>query len=184
MRRIVSALALLAVVLGVYGCSNSANSNDKKTATRDLKQFQASQPAPQFKWSQLRQTLIDVETAQAHGVQTTSFFFNLGDTTPIGSCPSIGFPIATTTQLTNPQQEQDGASIAAIDPSGVYAGDSTGTYVICIAPNGSTYAYYWEGYVGAVSGPAVWDATKHEVRLTGPTTAKLYTAPGLPGPTK
>lgn len=175
LRRIASACVLGAVVTVVAACGNQANKIDKQTATRDLQQFQKAQPAPSFKWSQIRQTLIDIETAQAHGAQTTSFFFNLGVQEPIQSCPSIGFPVATTTQITNPQQEQDKTSIAQIDPNGVYAGDSTGTYVICVAPNGSTYAQYWEGYVDSVSGPAVWDANGHQVKLTGPSTVALHT---------
>ena len=168
------ALLVLASV-GLAACGG-ANAVDQRTSAKILRQYEISQPAPLFKWSQIRQTLIDIETAQAHVTQTTSFFFNLGVSKPIQSCPSIGFPVATTTEITNPQQavgDSGGTAIAQIDPNGVYTGNSTGTYVLCVAPNGSTYAQYWEGYVDTVSGPAVWDAAVGSVRLTGPSSASF-----------
>ncbi len=177
-----------AVVLGAIlfsacggGTGNNAINTEQKTSTAILRQLEIAQPIPQFQWSQYRQTLIDIETAEANGTQTTSFFFNMGVPAPIQSCPSIGFPVASTSELTNPQQivndpyPNGGASvpIPQIDPNGIYAGNSTGTYVICVAPNGSTYAQYWEGFVDTVSGPAVWDTSTNSIRMTGPSSAKF-----------
>ena len=44
------------------------------------------------------------------------------------------------------------------DPTGVYTGDSTGTYVACVATDGTTYPGYNEGYVQIIGAPATWVA--------------------------
>jgi len=177
MRRYLRLGVALAAAAGLLtACNNSANQQDRRTSNSILRQYETSQPAPKFTWSQIRQTAIDVETAQAHTTQTTSFFFNLGVQDPVQSCPSIGFPVATTTQITNPLTPSgynDNSTIAQIDPNGIYSGDSSGTYVLCVGPGGKTYGVYWEGFVYSVTGPAVWGA--HGVQLTGPSSAVFRT---------
>ena len=178
---VVLGLAIGAVTLGA--CNSSAPvavQKDQATSASILSQFETAQPTPQFKWSQYRQTLIEIETAEADGTQTTTFFFNQGVQNPVQSCPSIGFPIASTSELTNPVQDDNngpngnaGVAIGQIDPNGVYAGNSTGTYVLCVNADGSTYAAYWEGFTYTVSGPAVWDTTTNSVKLTGPSSQKF-----------
>jgi hypothetical protein len=182
-------------VLLLAACDDTTNANqqEQQTTLSALQQLLQSQPVPQFKWSQIRQTLIDIETAQAKTTQTTSFAFNQGVADPVWSCPSIGFPIATTSELTNPHQisqipyvggdgrtysdshESVNGITSQIDPNGIYAGNSTGTYVLCVANDGTTFVQYWEGFVETVSGPAVWDAGAHQVRLTGPSTVAVQT---------
>lgn len=173
MKKISAILAALAAVAGLAACQGGANAKDQQVSQNILSKFQQSQPVPQFDFSQIRQTLIDIETAQAHSTQTTSFFMNFGPD-PVNSCPSIGFPVATTSQLTNPMQEiSNGGSIPQIDPNGIYSGQSTGTYVLCVDPSGNTYGVYWEGNVMAVGGPAKWNTTTHAAELTGTPTAKF-----------
>lgn len=166
------------------GPSNNAVQREQQTSTSILNQLLTAQPIPAFKWSQLRQTLIDIETAQADTTQTTTFFFNQGVTDPVNSCPSVGFPVASTTELSNPQQTvNDGypnggavVTLPQIDPNGVYAGDSSGTYVLCVSASGQTYGVYWEGFVYALTGPAVWNPTTNSVTPTGPSSFKFSTA--------
>lgn len=173
-----------AVVVGTVslaacgGHGNAANNANAKAESNQLGIYNATQPLPVFNKSQLRQTLIEVETAQAQPTATTTFFFNLGTTDPISSCPSIGFPVATTDQVSNPDQVLNvnsyhgspGAVVPQIDPNGVYSGDSTGTYVLCLNASGVAYASYWEGYVYTVSGGASWDAKTHSItNVTNPT---------------
>jgi len=55
--------------------------------------------------------------------------------------------------------------VSQIDPNGVYQGNSTGTYVICLNAQGKPYAVYWEGFVQAVTGVARWNG--HGVDLVG-----------------
>jgi hypothetical protein len=168
--------ALLAVVLLGAGSCDSAANKDRDASNAQLDKYQHNQPIPNSDWSQYRQTIIDVENAQIHAVATTTFFFNQGTPKPIKSCPSIGFPVPTTAQLTNPQQAVgNGAVIGQLEPNGVYTGDSTGTYVICIAPNGTKYISYWEGDVQTEGGPAHWDDAKAQIVLDGAPTVTAKT---------
>jgi hypothetical protein len=186
---IIGAIALAAVSLGACqggsAAQQSSNNNDVQTSAKALQQLQRAQPTPLYQYSQQRQTLIAIENAQAGNTQTTSFFFNMGIQDPINSCPSIGFPIASTTELTNPLQDNNngpngnaGVAIGQVDPTGVYSGNSTGTYVLCVSPSGGNFIQYWEGFVDNVTGPAVWNTTTHQVQLTGPSSVAVKTKPG------
>ncbi len=165
-------ILVIASCLALAGCgSTSGVAKDKQATNLQLDRYQKNQPIPQSDWSQYRQTVIDVEMAQIHGVATTSFFFNLGVINPFKMCPSIGFPVATTSELTNPEQmignTRGNVTIGQQEPNGVYPGHSTGTYVTCVAPSGKKYHSYWEGWVDAEGGPAHWDAGKAQVVLDG-----------------
>lgn len=164
------------LTLTAGACSGDSSGKQSETAQQDAisKTLINNQPLPAFNWSQKRQNLIEIETAQAQGVQTTSFFFNQGVQDPIMSCPSIGAPIPTTDQLSNPTKiehhgETGGGNITTnqMEPNGVYTGDSTGTYVMCVGGNGKTYAQYWEGFVSTVFANATWNKTTHEVEVKG-----------------
>ena len=174
-------LVVLLPVSALVACtSHTAANTERKEQNAISTQLVNNQPLPQFNYSQLRQNLIELETAQAQGAQSTTFFFNMGIRDPIQSCPSIGAPIATTTQLSNPLQlSRTGGSnnvdgvIGNMDPTGVYSGNSTGTYVLCVGGNGQAYANYWEGFVQTVFAPAVWDDATHQLKITGPATFKF-----------
>ncbi|HEX8226283.1 MAG TPA: hypothetical protein VF572_00275 [Candidatus Saccharimonadales bacterium] len=89
-------------------------------------------------------------------------------------CPSIGFPLPSTAQLTNPDQKLDSydAVVPQAEPNGVYTGNSEGTYVICVASSGTKYISYWEGSVQTEGGPAKWDDDKGRIILDGKPTVK------------
>lgn len=164
-------------LLSLAACENAAEKaqlKDSRAAGNQLIQYQQSQPVPFFNSSQLRQNLIEIETAQANATATTSFMFLMGSAGTTGpllhQCPSIGFPIPATYQLTNPFQE-DGT--AQVEANGVFTADTTGTYVICVGADAEPYAYYWEGFVATVSGPAHWDNVKGEVVMDGPSSAEF-----------
>lgn len=177
--RIGLAVTLAVVAFGAAAChgNGGAVKANQSAENAQLGIYNQTQPVPQFNKSQLRQTLIEIEMAQSKPTPTTTFFFNLGSSDPFSQCPSIGFPVATTDQVTNPQQlartggnyNVDGV-IPQIDPNGIYSGDSTGTYVLCLNDSGTPYAAYWEGYVYTVSGSAKWDAGTHSIsNVTNPT---------------
>lgn len=181
-----AAIIGLSVVGLAAGCTgNTAASQDQSTVNKQLGAFEQSQPVPFNNWSQYRQTLIDIEQAQIHGVATTSFFFNQGVQDPYMSCPSIGFPVASTSQLTNPTQVSNGGgnqntsnenvTIDQSEPNGAYTGQSTGTYVICVLPNGSKEPQYAEQFVHTVGGAAHWDQTTHQVVPDGAATVATKT---------
>lgn len=67
-RYIGGAVIILLGVLSLSACSvtgNRAVQSDQKVSATILGKYEQSQPAPIFDWSQIRQTLIDIETAQA-----------------------------------------------------------------------------------------------------------------------
>lgn len=170
-------LAILAVltVFSVAACSgNSATTKDQAATNNQLQKYQLAQPIPQADWSQFRETLIKVEEAEIHGTATTSFFMTRTQV-PIYSCPSIGMPVPATAQLTNPDQiawanGSNSQVIAQAESNGVYTGTTSGTFVTCVLPNGSTQIEYWEGDVFTVGGPAHWDSKTQQVVPDGQST--------------
>lgn len=188
-RTVIGIVIGVLAVFGLAACENgqagtAATKQDQATATQQLTRFQQAQPVPIFNWSQLRQNLIEIETAQSNTTATTSFMFLLagvGETGPmIHSCPSIGFPIPATYQLSNPMRVEQydtpgegGTAIAIpqIEANGVYTGDTTGTYVMCVGKSGKPFAFYHEGYVATVTGPAHWDNARGEIVMDGDSTA-------------
>lgn len=164
---------IVGFALTAGSCDHGGNNKKETNQVRSqLGVYLQAQPVPEFQSSQYRQNVIDIETAQADTTATTSFLFNQGVQDPITSCPSIGFPIPSTAQLTNPEGKLQDYSLVVgqMEATGVYTGDSTGTYVICVNAKGEAYASYWEGFVNTVTGPATWNTTTHQVELTGPVT--------------
>lgn len=172
MRKLLAIALAAPVAATLAACAPSANQTEHAQQQKDSQILVNNQPVPSYTYSQIRQNLIELETAQANGVQTTSFFFNQGVPDPVFSCQSIGSPIPTTDQLTNPDQMLSNhygtGTVSQMDPNGVYSGDSSGTYVMCVGADGKTYANYWEGYVQTVYAPAKWNAATKQVELIGP----------------
>lgn len=174
-KRIVAGVLAAVAAFGLVGCGSDSSQTlgaDSNAAEEQLARYQKNQPVPEYDWSQYRQTLLDIQNAQVHGQATTSFFFNQGVQQPVFSCSSIGFPVPSTAQLTNPEQRvwyQAGGSLVLpqMEQSGVYTGDSTGTYTVCVAPNGTAYVKYWEGFIDTIGGPAHWDSTQDTIVLDG-----------------
>lgn len=157
---------LLAGILGALvltGCGNSGSQSDQQNTDDQLKTYQRNgQDIHKYQWSQYRQTLNDVQDAEVAGEATTTFFFNLGVRDPYFVCPSVGFPVPADSELTNPLQNvgSQGAVISQMDPNGTFPGNTAGTWVICVAPNGSKELHYSEPQDHTVGGPAHWDEQK------------------------
>lgn len=167
---------------GASSCSaesSSSTNNDQAVSEAILSDFQKAQPVPKFKYSQYRENLIDIVTAQAQPTATTTFFFNSGVADPVFSCPSIGFPIPGTSQLTNPEQIEDryegDVAIPQVEPNGVFTGETTNTTTICRDANGRGYGVGWEGFTMPITGPAEWNTEKNVVELIGAPTAEFST---------
>lgn len=137
----------------------SSSNNSQTIAEKTL-------PAPTFSYSEGRWVLTEAEASIALGVATTSFVFQQGDPNPVESCPSIGYPVANTAQLTNPQKVvtdpnvnqygQDNV-VGNMDPYQYYTPNaSQGTYVLCVNRQGGQYLLYAEPNVIAVAGSAQW----------------------------
>ena len=170
-------LTTIVAAILLVGCTTAAVYNDEKQTDTQLQKYQQVQPVPQYDWSQYRQTVIDVSAAQVDAVATTTFMFNMGTADPIDQCPSIGFPVPAAAQLTNPDQVRgtSGAVVAQAEPNGAYTGESSGTYIVCVASDGTKYIDYWEGSVKTTGGPAHWDYDKHHVVLDGKPTVTTKT---------
>lgn len=178
--RIVAAMPALALgVLVLAGC-NSGNSSgavlENRYSANIEQSFLLNQPPPHFQHSDIRAAAISIEAIQALGEQTTSFGFNMGEKNPVWTCPSLGEPVASTTEITNPTMPGNATDgngnyntipVGNMDPNGIYAGASTGTYVLCVNAAGQQYTQYWEGFVDSVSGPATWDAATGSIKVTG-----------------
>ena len=158
-----AAVALL-VLAGCTASKQSRTGGDNARAEQSAVQtgfarLSKSQPIPVFQWSQERQTLIDVETLRATGATSTSAGY-LEGIGMIWWCPSIGAPVASTYQLSSSQQyidlPGDGTrTLYPIDqgePTGVYVGQSSGTWTICLDDNGTKFGKYWEGYTDSTTG--------------------------------
>lgn len=181
--RVLLGAAAAAGVLAVAGCSGTSitggNAAESATSRQDLSTFEQVQPAPHFPYSDIRQTMIDVQASQALGEQTTSFFFNMGSRDPYFSCPSKGDPVPNTSELTNPSQVEtwygSGATapdatavVGNIDPNGLYAPTaSDGTNVMCLSAAGTAYLVYAEGPVTTINAPAHWDMSTHQPVISG-----------------
>jgi hypothetical protein len=177
-RRIL-AVAAIGLAVTLAGCTSEPTPS-QKAETEQAERISGSminnQPLPSFDRSQLRQNLIEIQTAQAKGVQSTTFFMQAGVPQPIFSCPSVGLPVPASTSLSNPWQidresnsyGMSNTAISQMEPTGVYIDDSMGTWVMCIDAQGRSYATYWEGEVHAVMAPAKWNAAAGQVELIGP----------------
>ena len=167
---LVGAAILVGIALSASSCGNDSATTTDQNNTNDLmKRLHANQPLPNPDFSQYLQTLIDVENAEITGVATTSFNFNYGSNVPIKTCPSIGYPMPSTASLTNPWQISGGSNqagaIGQADPNGVFVGQSTGTYVVCVAKDGTKAPAYWEGFVDTEPGPAHFDTATGQIVL-------------------
>lgn len=181
--RLVLLLLVVIAAVAVAGCGNHGEGESEglkgehEVQSEIEDNYAKAQPVPALTNSQVRQNLIEIKEAIAEGVETTSFFFNLGQSDPIKSCPSIGVPIPASAQLTNPEQPITQSSLhhssggnltlPQMDPDGIYTGETSGTYVLCIEARGNPYVSYWEGYVLSEFAPAKWNYEEHRVELTG-----------------
>lgn len=159
-------LALPALlVLGACGSTASSITTDQKSSNSQLSTYQRNQPVPKGNYSEMRATVIAVEEAEIAGTATTTFFYNQGSPVPIKSCSSIGYPVPATTQLTNPEQvSRDGngggnVTLPQSDPTGVFSGSTSGTFVVCVQADGTKRVDYWEGYVETEGGAAKVDSS-------------------------
>lgn len=161
---------------------SSGQKQENQQQSNITSQLLQAQPIPAAAWSQVRQNLIEIERSQTDTTQTTTFMFGpANNPDPIDWCPSIGDPIPGTAQLSNPQQIQhDGypsggaaVPIPQMDPNGIYGGETTATYVMCVNAQGQVEPRRAEGIAHTVYGPATWDYTKHQVTLNGPASFKF-----------
>lgn len=125
------------MALGADSCaSQNANSSEADKVNQQQDVYAKDQPVPFFNFSEERDVLNQIYKARMGAVNTYSVAYSFGR--PIWACPSIGYPIPYTTQLTNPQavSHDTGASWGVVlpqaEPNGLYTGTTTSTWVLCV----------------------------------------------------
>jgi hypothetical protein len=155
----------LALALSAVACSDNKENQSDRVREREqgdinggFDRLANAQQVPTFDYSQERQTLIDVLTARAEGTHGTAYARAL-DGTLIWWCPTVGAPVPSTYQLTNPDQivtpgprERGTATVPLGEPSGVYTGASAATWTLCLDDQGTPFAQYEEANVGWTAG--------------------------------
>lgn len=140
------------------GGNSGAALSDNGTSAAILQHYDAVQPVYEPTGdSAYRATLTYVEAEHVLGLNTTSFIMDpsAGHGAPLFQCPSEGSAVPNTAQLDNPDllipetdpgnNDSTAAVVGNMDPDGVYPPSaSSGTYLRCLKPNGSSYLVYSE----------------------------------------
>lgn len=181
MKKLAAIMVAVSLFLAV-GCEEqgpSADAKDRQTVARAQKGYVNNQPPPVANWSQIRQSLIEIERMQIEATATYTAFFNLGSPEPVFTCNSIGTPIPADTQLTSPDKLGGTAYkspyvLSQMETTGVYTSTATNaTYVICTKDNGDPYFMSWEGPVMSSTIPVTWDGKRMVPDQGAESTAKL-----------
>lgn len=138
----------------LVGCSTSSDGTERERVEQQQSIYVDSQPIPTFDWSLERHIFIELYKARNNAVQTYSYVRNWQGQV-IFSCKSIGFPMPSNTQLTNPEKRYISESGIRIDltipqpePNGLYTSPSTvGTYIFCVNSDGTISPSYFEAEV-------------------------------------
>jgi len=140
-----SLLLFAVLALLVAGCGTQSVTADRELVDRQQQIYQDVQPVPLYDYSQDRATFLQIYNAKNEARQTWAVITAI-DGTVLWTCPSYGFPIPATTQVTNPQQyiPSNGAVVEQAEPNGLYTGETNATYVLCIRPNGDVVPIYAE----------------------------------------
>lgn len=159
MKRLSAPLLILAFALLITGCLPESQGDIEESQLESAVQaIVKNQPPPDLGgYSFERQIVIETYLARNSTIATYAYMFSM-DGKIVEICPSIGYPIPYSTQLTNPQVLTynyvgrsagyiEGA-IANPEPNGVYPPDNAAaTLVQCVNPDGSVSPTYIEWYV-------------------------------------
>lgn len=120
-------------------CENKSDRVERQSVEQGQAQLVQNQPAPIFQFSLERHIMIELYKARNKATTTYSYVQSQFTGKILFECVSIGFPIAATTQLTNPMKwVGQGATIPQAEPNGMYAPpQSSATFVPCVGPDGS-----------------------------------------------
>lgn len=153
--------------------NKNAEERERDATGRAMDRMTQSQQVPEFDFSEERQTLVDVLTVRANSTHGTAMVYNF-DGSLRWWCPTIGAPVPSTYQLTNPWQVEwrsgsggdDASAITSrAEPTGVYSADSQATWVKCVDDNGTAFGKYAESDVEWASGVVSGLPEETRVRL-------------------
>jgi|WetSurSiteA1Bulk_404760.scaffolds.fasta_scaffold14270_2 hypothetical protein len=152
MKKILIILSVLMVFV-LTSCMGSDTSTIEQGQQREaINSIITNQPVPDLGgYSFERQIVIETYLARNNTIATYAYMISM-DGKIIEICPSIGYPIPYSTQLTNPLRTAgdyyQGSVVANAEPNGLYPpGDAAATLVQCVNPDGSVSPTYIEWYV-------------------------------------
>lgn len=160
-------LILVIVSVLLVGCADTPPSSAQVEHAQQEAGISAlvrNQPVPTLQYSLERNIVIQTYQARNRKLATWTYMRDMnGRITEI--CPSIGYPIPYSTQLTNPQQlatqwlrngtSSTGHSVDGVignpEPTGLYPPPSAeATLVTCVEPDGTAAPGYFEDKVFAL----------------------------------
>jgi len=153
MKKLVLFFVVLALVLSgcVHESSQVTYAEQQQQGSGNLAIVQ-NQPLPDLGgYSFERQIVIETYLARNNTIATYAYMITM-DGKIIEICPSIGYPIPYSTQLTNPMKIEDryegDVAIPNAEPNSLYPpSDAAATLVQCVNPDGSVSPTYIEWYV-------------------------------------
>jgi hypothetical protein len=150
MKKFMVLFVLIAIL--VVGCAPDTQSLEQSQQATGINSIITNQPVPDLGgYSFERQIVIDTYKARNNTIATWAYMFGATGQI-IEICPSIGYPIPYSTQLTNPVRtvgdSYQGSVVANAEPNGLYPpSDAAATLVQCVQPDGSVSPVYIEWYV-------------------------------------
>lgn len=142
---------LIFALLTLVGCNKAPEAADIEHAQQEIgaKAMLRNQPVPTLDYSLERQIVIETYLARNRKLNTWAYMRDYqGRLTEI--CPSMGYPIPYSTQLTNPTQMVEGGnyqvtSVGNPEPNGLYSPSSSdATIVSCVDKDGSVNPFVVE----------------------------------------
>ncbi len=154
MKRLIFILVIMSLVLSA--CGTSQVMKEQSQQGRAVSAITDNQPIPDLGgYSFERQIVIDTYLARNNAIATYAYMITM-DGKIVEICPSMGYPIPYSTQLTNPialtYNATNGHNIEGAvsnpEPNGLYPpGDAAATLVQCVNNDGSVSPVYIEWYV-------------------------------------
>jgi hypothetical protein len=162
----VPALVLFLFLVTAGGCDSTPvqTQSEQQQVNDQQGVYNTNQPLRKYDYSPEKDELQQIYDSRMKVVNTWTVFYPRN--APVTMCPSRGFPIPYTTQLTNPMQIQSGSgsgssyamqAIPQAEPNGLYTGQTSATWVLCIR-NGKITPQYAEEQVHAYTYPVTVDA--------------------------
>lgn len=127
-------LILVFILFSADSCSDQQTSSESGQVNDQQTIYATNQPLHKYDYSPERDALQQIYDARMKDINTWSLVFppaNSGIKPYV--CPSVGYPIPYTTQLTNPSSWiGTGVVIPQAEPNGLYTGNTDATWVRCI----------------------------------------------------
>jgi len=147
-KKIILCFILLVFSVMLVACDETQPQTESQQVNQQQQTFSSNQPLHTYDYSPERDELQQIYDARMKVVNTWTVIYSYGKAVFV--CPSKGYPIPYTTQLTNPDQVTSGSDTAnpgvvipQAEPNGLYTGQTTATWVLCIR-NGQLLPVYSE----------------------------------------